>query len=252
MFLSVLFSPWLFLAIPLIYWGLPYLGNSALRSIPGPPLAALSSLWLLFQSRLARRSFAVDDAHKRYGKLVRIQPDHVSVADDRHIQTIYGHGNGFLKAYVASIHLNFANDQSLTLIALPNSEFYDAFVSLTRGLFNTRDRAQHTRKRKIVSHTFSAKSIGQFEQYIHHNLVAFVKQWDRLSETGGPQSFTEIDALNWFNYLAFDVIGDLAFGAPFGMIEKGADVAEVKKTKDSKPTYAPAIQVLNRRGEVSA
>lgn len=60
-----------------------------------------------------------------------------------------------------------------------------------------------------------------------------------------------MDALNWFNYLAFDVIGDLAFGAPFGMLEKGADVAEVRKSADAKPTYAPAIEVLNRRGEVS-
>lgn len=60
-----------------------------------------------------------------------------------------------------------------------------------------------------------------------------------------------MDALNWFNYLAFDVIGDLAFGAPFGMLEKGADVAEVRKSPDAKPTYAPAIEVLNRRGEVS-
>jgi benzoate 4-monooxygenase len=29
---------------------------------------------------------------------VRIQPNHVSVADDKAIPAIYGHGNGFLKA----------------------------------------------------------------------------------------------------------------------------------------------------------
>lgn len=60
-----------------------------------------------------------------------------------------------------------------------------------------------------------------------------------------------MDALHWFNYLAFDIIGDLAFGAPFGMLKKGADVAEVRMTPDAPPTFAPAIQVLNRRGEVS-
>lgn len=61
-----------------------------------------------------------------------------------------------------------------------------------------------------------------------------------------------MDALHWFNYLAFDIIGDLAFGAPFGMLARGQDYAEVRKTPDSPPTYAPAIEVLNRRGEVSA
>ena len=134
-----------------------------------------------------------------------------------------------------------------------NSEYYDAFVSIQRGLFNTRDRAEHTRKRKIVSHTFSAKSIGQFEQYIHANLDMFVSRWTSLSKTQrNPRTgYASIDALNWFNYLAFDIIGDLAFGAPFGMLEHGRDVAEIRKTPDAKPTFAPAIEVLNRRGEVS-
>ena len=133
------------------------------------------------------------------------------------------------------------------------SEYYDAFVSIKRGLFNTRDRAEHTRKRKIVSHTFSAKSIGQFEQYIHANLDLFYQKWTKLSkEAKNSQSgYASIDALNWFNYLAFDIIGDLAFGAPFGMLEKEKDEATIQKTPSSPPTTAPAIQVLNRRGEVS-
>ena len=46
------------------------------------------------------------------------------------------------------------------------------------------------------------------------------------------------------------MIGDLAFGAPFGMLEKGKDFAEVKQPS-GQTTYAPAIEVLNRRGEVS-
>jgi benzoate 4-monooxygenase len=53
-----------------------------------------------------------------------------------------------------------------------------------------------------------------------------------------------------FNYLAFDVIGDLAFGTPFGMLAKGKDFAEVT-SPTGVTSYAPAIEVLNRRGEVS-
>lgn len=125
-------------------------------------------------------------------------------------------------------------------------------MSIRRGIFNTRDRHEHTRKRKTISHTFSAKSIWQFEQYIHANIELFVEKWDKTSgfpkkETG----YASIDALNWFNYLAFDIIGDLAFGGPFGMLSRERDVAEMKKTFDAPTTYVPAIQVLNRRGEVS-
>ena len=53
----------------------------------------------MYQARRGRRYLAVDAAHKKYGKVVRIQPNHVSIADGDAIQIIYGHGNGFLKAY---------------------------------------------------------------------------------------------------------------------------------------------------------
>ena len=105
----------------------------------------------------------------------------------------------------------------------------------------------------MVSHTFSAKSIGQFEQYIHANLEMFVTKWSEMSKTQkNPKTgYASLDALHWFNYLAFDIIGDLAFGAPFGMLEKGKDIAEIRKTPNSPVTFAPAVEVLNRRGEVS-
>jgi len=141
----------------------------------------------------------------------------------------------------------------LEWVLIPCRSFYDAFVSIRRGLFNTRDRAEHTRKRKIVAHTFSVKSVSQFEPYIHSNLELFVRQWDDfIRRTPARDGFAEIDCLNWFNYLAFDVIGDLAFGAPFGMLSSGADMAEVRASPDASPIYAPAIEILNRRGEVSA
>ncbi|KAK2602906.1 hypothetical protein N8I77_009405 [Diaporthe amygdali] len=236
---NLFLSPWALLAAPVLLaaWYLyPFFVTYAqLRSIPAPFPAQFSNLWLLSVCRRGDRYLTVDEVHKKLGPVVRIQPNHVSVADDEAIQVIYGHGNGFLK-----------------------SEFYDAFVSIQRGLFNTRDRAEHSRKRKIVSHTFSLKSISQFEPYIHTNLELFVKRWDELvaknannnQNTKTPTA--HVDCLKWFNYLAFDVIGDLAFGAPFGMLERGEDLAEVRSSPDSDPIYAPAIEILNRRGEVSA
>lgn len=228
MFLSFLFTPWALLAIPLLFYLLPYIRNWSIQDIPGPLLAKFTNLWYMYECRKCRRYLTVQALHKKHGKFVRVQPHHVSIADPDAIPIIYGHGTGFLK-----------------------SEYYDAFVAMQRGLFNTRDRAEHTRKRKTVSHTFSAKSVGQFEQYIHHNLELLTQRWDEISKNTGAGKYTTFDALHWFNYVAFDIIGDLAFGAPFGMLEKGADIAEVRATPDSPPTYAPAIEVLNRRGEVS-
>lgn len=78
-------------------------------------------------------------------------------------------------------------------------------------------------------------------------------KWDELAaKKAMPDGFAHVNCLHWFNYIAFDVIGDLAFGAPFGMLEAGADVAEVRSSPDSAPVYAPAVEILNRRGEVSS
>ncbi|KAL8768534.1 MAG: hypothetical protein Q9209_005219 [Squamulea sp. 1 TL-2023] len=231
MLLLSLFSPYALVLLPLIFYLLPYLRNQSLRDVPGPLLARFSNHWLFYHSRRGRRYLAVDAAHKKYGTLVRIQPDHVSIADPDAIQIVYSLTGGWTK-----------------------SKFYDAFVSISRSVFSTRDRAEHTRKRKTISHTFSAKSVSQFEEYISNNLQELARQWSTLSDTAtqAGAAYADIDALHWFNYTAFDIIGDLAFGAPFGMLSKGRDIAEVRLTPSSPATYAPAIEVLNQRGEVSS
>jgi len=72
-----------------------------------------------------------------------------------------------------------------------------------------------------------------------------------------------LDGLPWFNYLAFDIIGDLAFGQPFGMLHAAKDSALVAKSSiDAMNSYGqkhlqdvvefPAVQILNDRGEYSA
>lgn len=64
------------------------------------------------------------------------------------------------------------------------------------------------------------------------------------------------------NYLAFDIVGDLAFGAPFGMLEAAKDIAVVPKNQeDAMKSYGtdkltevieiPAVKILNGRGEYS-
>ncbi|KAI1329261.1 cytochrome P450 [Xylariaceae sp. FL0255] len=220
-----------FVAFIAFYYIYPYYTtNGHLRDIPAPFPAQFTNWWLLYACRRGKRYLIVDELHKKLGTVVRIQPNHVSIADDDAIPVIYGHGNGFLK-----------------------SEFYDAFVSIKRGLFNTRDRAEHTRKRKLVSHVFAPKSVLQFEPYITNNLELFADRWDELAATS-PRSdkSAHVDCLKWFNYVAFDTIGDLAFGAPFGMLKAGADIAEVRSSLRAKPIFAPAVEILNRRGEVSA
>ncbi|TFY69584.1 hypothetical protein EVG20_g3094 [Dentipellis fragilis] len=230
---------------------IPYfLDPYGLRSYPGPFLAKFSDLWLGWVAAHGNRSVTVHELHKKYGPYVRIAPGHLSVADPASLQEIYAHGNGAIK-----------------------SEFYEAFVSIQPGLFNIRDRVAHSRKRKIVSHIFSQKSVLDFEPHVREYVKMLLQQWDRLhdlalkGESGsegegwtGRDGKLWLDCLPWFNYLAFDIIGDLAFGTPFGMLTACQDYAPVAKVSENygkdgshgEVVGLPAVQILNERGEYSA
>lgn len=143
------------------------------------------------------------------------------------------------------------------LIALAPRSYYDAFVSISRGLFNSRSRAEHSRKRKLVSNTFSPKSVVSFEPHVHRHLRLFVRQLDSLVEqsklrNGAGRKEAHVDCLPWFHYLAFDIIGYLAFDTPFGMLAAGADRVETRVSPESPPGYVSAVSTINRRGQVAA
>jgi len=102
--LNLFLTPWAPLAVVvgfIAYYIFPYLATYRhLRHIPAPFPAQFTDLWLLLVARRGDRYATVHELHQKLGPVVRIQPNHVSVNDDEAIQQIYGHGNGFLKAYV--------------------------------------------------------------------------------------------------------------------------------------------------------
>jgi len=222
---------------------LPFVQNTSALSIPGPLLAKFTNLWLILTAKAGKRSIVVHDLHKRHGTFVRLAPNHISIADPDALGPVYGHSTGTLKA-----------------------PFYDAFAApnFPRGVFNTRDRTEHARKRKIISHTFAPRSIIAFEPFVRKELQLFIDRWDELCDNAvkagqegvrGLKGYAWLDILTWTNFWAFDTIGDLAFGRPFGMLESGQDrVPIVYEDKDGnkRTEYGSAIKIINERGEVSA
>lgn len=99
--LSILVSPYLLLLIPLyvaVFYLIPYISSyPALGHIPGPWSAKFSNIWLGFSARKGQKFAAVNWAHRKYGKFVRVGYNHVSIADERALGVVYAHGNGFLK-----------------------------------------------------------------------------------------------------------------------------------------------------------
>lgn len=121
------------------------------------------------------------------------------------------------------------------------------------GVFNVRDRVEHTRKRKIIAHAFSPGAVVAFESHMADNLRRWVRQLDRIaSHPTREDGYAELNIMPWCTFIAFDIIGDLAFGARFGMVDKGKDECEAQFVKDGPIIYASGAETLNRRGEVSS
>ncbi|KAL5480933.1 hypothetical protein ACEPAI_9874 [Sanghuangporus weigelae] len=224
--------------------------------ITGPLLARFSDAWLGWVQAHGHRSQIVHDLHKQHGTFVRLAPNHVSISDPDAIRIVNGHGIGTTK-----------------------SNFYNAFVAISRSIFNTRSQEEHARKRKAVAHVFSPKSVLEFEPYIRSHVAELLEQWDKLCEGGrkgsgwhGRHGRVWFNCMPWFNFWAFDVIGDLAFGSPFGMIcnakyatpvavDQETTMAEYGREKtnfeeSSELVHAikevPAIEILNGRSKYSA
>jgi cytochrome P450 len=67
-----------------------------------------------------------------------------------------------------------------------------------------------------MTHAFSEKALRSQEQIMKHYVDMFIaKLGERTARSEA------LDIVRWYNFVTFDMIGDLAFGEPFGCLENG-------------------------------
>lgn len=103
--------------------------------------------------------------------------------------------------------------------AVIKSEFYDmygaGFNSLCIG--SERDPARHSQMRRLLSSAFSTKALAEQEDIVRSNIDGFIS---KVGRDGGPES-SGLDMSKWYEMIAFDILGDMAFGESFRSIESG-------------------------------
>ncbi|KAJ5344108.1 Cytochrome P450 [Penicillium brevicompactum] len=138
------------------------------------------------------------EMHKRYGDVVRIAPDELAFSHPDAWQDIMGHRKGqheFIKA----------------------DWFYRPVEDQPTHVVNAA-RDQHGRLRRQLAHGFSEKAMRDQEPLIRGYVDLLL---DRLSEFCASGSSVVLS--DWYNFTTFDIIGDLAFGEPFGCLQ-GSDL----------------------------
>ena len=95
----------------------------------------------------------------------------------------------------------------------------------TESLFNMQDQKQHAHFRKIAAAPYSFTNIKRMEPLIDQNIERWIDKLDRrFAQTG-----KKFDFAPWAVYMAYDVISEVGFGAPFGFIEQEKDVEGLVK-----------------------
>ena len=102
---------------------------------------------------------------------------------------------------------------------MAKSEFYQmygaGFESLCIG--SERSPQKHLQMKKNLSNAFSTKALLEQEQLVGSVIDAFVT---KVGQASGPED-PGLNMTKWYEMVAFDILGEMAFGESFGSIEKG-------------------------------
>lgn len=171
---------------------------------------ALTRLPLKIAIITGRRIYFIHDLHQRYGPIVRISPDEVSISSIAELKEIHRVGTPFLK-----------------------TEWYSKFVFERRpGVFTMRDPKQHAARRKLFARPFSKSELRRMWEPVVQEKVRLAVSQIRGELTRDGRS----DVMKWWTFLATDVSGHLMFGESFDMLQLG------KVRTPSHPFWADGVR----------
>lgn len=163
-----------------------------LGKIPGPYGARLSGLWFSYSLRNMPAFRRLEALHSQYGPVVRVGPSDVSVTHPEAVDIIYGYQSRCSK-----------------------NAFYDNAHPMA-SLHSYRSRAAHDKRRRIWSTGFGDKAMRGYETRVRRYQEMLFAGLDGVAGQ-------VINVSQWFGFYTYDVMGDLAFGRSFDMLESSAN-----------------------------
>ncbi|GAP90439.1 putative cytochrome p450 [Rosellinia necatrix] len=168
-----------------------------LSSLPGPILWRATRIPWFIQSQKGALPYRVLDLHKRYGKVIRIAPDEVSVMDPAAWKEFYAHK--------------------------PGGEFphhmghYRPSTRMPTNLTSA-GREEHARLRRRLNFGFSDRAMRAQEPIIGGYVDLLMKRLNEKCENGAAA----LNMRDWYSWTTFDIIGDLVFGESFDCLKNSA------------------------------
>ncbi|KAL4981317.1 cytochrome P450 [Aspergillus falconensis] len=171
--------------------------RSPLSNIPGPFLASCTRLWHILRIFAGDINTQTIKAHERNGPFVRIAHDEVSVCHPDAIR-------------------------ALLLNPIPKAPWYKVLALPDRRFqtpMSTVDPRRRVELAKNVASAYTLSNVIKSERYMNAMVSLLLDRFDQFSDSQQP---VELD--HWFNYLAFDIVGEVVFSQRFGFLESGKDI----------------------------
>ncbi|RDW63132.1 cytochrome P450 [Aspergillus mulundensis] len=137
--------------------------------------------------------------HEQYGPVVRVAPNEVTFA----------HPGAY-----ADILLPRSENNQQQFVKDP--VWWGRLPGHPDSLFNVISPEKHALMRRTLSPGFTARALRQQEPFIQKYVNLLVAQLQDLVTEGEG---VEVNMTPWFNYTAFDIFGDLAFGESFDCLQ---------------------------------
>ncbi|KAJ5549251.1 cytochrome P450 [Penicillium frequentans] len=131
------------------------------------------------------------DLHRKYGPMLRISPNEISINDPEASSIIYGQTSKFEKSRY----------------------FYRAFEDQAPNLFTICNRQQHAMDKSLISHAFSRANIIQHEGSIYDKSLYLMGRFTQSVKDGHI-----IPLFPAFRCMTLDTISEFAFGKSAGAL----------------------------------
>lgn len=184
---------------------------SPLRKYPGPWLASVTRLWKVKSTASGRTHLDHIALHRKYGPVVRIAPDEVSVSSPEAARTLLSAGKRFFKTPFYGV--------------FPPPENPDIFTETREDV--------HAMKKRVANVPYGMAAMQQLSPFINDTIELLVRKIGEHIDSGKGV----FDLGDYLHYFAFDVLGEVAFSRGFGFLEEGRDVDNAIKTIDNSQMY---------------
>ncbi|KAH9035155.1 high nitrogen upregulated cytochrome P450 monooxygenase 2 [Lactarius deliciosus] len=205
-----------------------------LAKYPGPAIGKISKWWGAYVGGRGDLHLYYKSLHDRYGDVVRVGPNELSVCDASLIHAVLGQGG------------------------LPKGPRWDGLPGRP-SLIDQRDPILHMHQRKPWNRAFSSKALKEYEVILAKRARQLFDCLEDRVNGSDQKAGLVLDVSAWFGYFAKDFMGDMAFGGGFELMMAGGSNDGIRPVIDSSArisgivthvTYIipPLVAIVGKKG----